>query len=160
VIRLRPNDVYRAQRLSRILAGVPDRFTDTRLIGADEGARIGAFVIWNEITVSETADADRESVVIRTVGSTRGHGLHTPLNSDTLFAHGVSLKVAKGTGALVLPPLCCSYEPEAKHFPRSASLGIEAFLKVLEKICHEPGRKGSKEIVLFNGQSRSVDRGG
>jgi len=133
---------------------------DTRLIGADKGARIGVIVIWNEITMSEIADADKESVVVLTVGSTRGHGLHTPLNTDTLLAYGVSLKVAKGTGTLILPPLSCTYEPEAKHFSRSVSLSIEAFLNILEKICHETGRKGSKEMVIFNGQSRSVDRGG
>jgi len=133
---------------------------DTRLIGAGKGARIGVIVIWNRIDMSEIAYVDKESAVILTVACTGADGLHTPLNTDILFAHGVSLKVAKRTRALVLPPLSCNYEPEAKHFSRSISLGIEAFLKALETICREAGRKGSKGIVLFNGQSRSVDRGG
>jgi len=83
--------------------------------------------------------------VILPIGSFERHGVHLPLNTDSIIAERISIEIAKKKNWIVLPPI--NYSPVASKYP---NIGVkrEVFQKYLGDILKDL-EKNNVELALI-----------
>ena len=104
---------------------------------------------WPEI--KEMADQDK--VLLLPIGSVEQHGLHLPLELDSLTAFEMSKKAALGSNgiALVMPPIYYTYTGNQMDFPGSVDVDPNHIIDYLFDICKSVTQHGFRRIILVSG---------
>lgn len=90
-------------------------------------------------------------VVILPVGSVEEHGLHLPLNADTITAYEIALLAAQKKSALVLPPVTYGVCRTTSGFPGTITLSFDTMRGMIEDILEGLVNQGVKKIILLCG---------
>ena len=96
---------------------------------------------WTQIREYARAGA----VSLLPVGSTEAHGPHLPLNVDVVISVEVCRRTAlrltaRGTPALIFPPIAYALTEFAAAFAGTVSVGRDATLAYLTEVLEEIGR--------------------
>src|SRR5215468_2009407 len=102
---------------------------------AAEKAIFAAELPWTEIREF----ARQKSVSLLPIGSTEAHGPHLPLNVDVVIAVEVCRRTAlrlaaRGTPALIFPPIAYALTEFAAGFAGTVSVGRDATLAYLTEV--------------------------
>lgn len=90
-------------------------------------------------------------VAIVPVGSAEEHGLHLPLNTDTITAYEIALLAAQKKNALVLPPITYGVCRSTSEFPGTITLSFDTMRGIVRDILEELVDQGVKKIILLCG---------
>jgi creatinine amidohydrolase len=137
------------KKLTFILIGL----LGTAVITAQQPAKTGLSVIWEELTAAKFAKAVELSygVCIIPIGVYEKHGPHLPLGTDLYQARAIARKAAEKEYAVVFPTYYFSQINEARTQPGTIAFSPELLWQMLEETCDEISRNGLKKIILFNG---------
>lgn len=103
---------------------------------------------------------DAGAIVFLPIGAFEQHGLHLPLNTDTVVATAVAERVADRVGGLVLPAI----EYGARSLPRSGggdsftattNLDGDSLTSLVADIAREQMRHGANRIVVVLGHGEN-----
>ena len=132
-------------------------FSIERLTQGDEGFR-SQFPSWNlaELTPVEiNAYLSVKDTVIVPMASTEQHGLHLPLNTDTITATVVSQLVSESIGVLHTPTVWTGYSPQHMFDVGEARGTITLRSSTIVSLLHDIGRSlihhGFNRIIFING---------
>jgi creatinine amidohydrolase len=98
--------------------------------------------------------------VLLPIGAFEQHGLHLPLNTDTVVARAVAERVARRTGGLVLPAI----EYGARSLPRSGggdsfpattNLDGDSVTRIVADVTREQWRHGVHRLVVVLGHGEN-----
>jgi creatinine amidohydrolase len=109
-----------------------------------------------DMTWEEARDLDRaRAVAILPVGAIEAHGPHLALSADVVIAGamaraGASALAARGTLALVLPPLAYTAASFAAGFAGTISIGSETVTSLLLELARELTRQGFRALAVAN----------
>ena len=95
-------------------------------------------------------------VAILPMGATEQHGYHMPLGVDIFLAEALSNKVAKKTGAIVLPTLPFGYSYVWRDDAGTVSLQQQHLKSVIKDVAHSVSRYGVKHLILINGHAANT----
>jgi len=106
---------------------------------------------WTEIREHARAGA----VSLLPIGSTEAHGPHLPLNVDVVIAVEVCRRTAlrlaaRGTPALIFPPIAYALTEFAAGFAGTVSVGRDATLAYLTEVLQGIASQGFKRIAVVN----------
>ena len=106
---------------------------------------------WTEIRKHARAGA----VSLLPIGSTEAHGPHLPLNVDVVIAVEVCRRtalrlLARGTPALIFPPIAYALTEFAAGFAGTVSVGRDATLAYLTEVLQGIASHGFKRIAVVN----------
>ncbi len=106
---------------------------------------------WTEIREYARAGA----VSLLPIGSTEAHGPHLPLNVDVVISVEVCRRTAlrlgaRGTPALIFPPIAYALTEFAAGFAGTVSVGREATLAYLTEVLRGIASHGFKRIAAVN----------
>jgi len=90
-------------------------------------------------------------VAILPVGSVEEHGLHLPLNTDTVAAYEIARLAAQKKSALVLPPITYGVCRTTSGFPGTITLSFDTMRGMIKDILEELVDQGVKKIILLCG---------
>lgn len=94
----------------------------------------------------------QKSIIYLPLGAIEWHGLHLPIGLDSMTAHGLSLRAARKTGGLVMPPLYYGMTGSIGHHPWTILLEEETtFLKILRDTLRRLEDFQVKMTVVFTG---------
>ena len=108
------------------------------------------------LTWEEVRDAiDNDPGVILPIGATEQHGLHLPLDTDSVLPTKMGLAVADDTNMLVAPAVCYGYRSRpgsggGQTFPGTTSVSANTLMSLISDILYEFVRSGFRRIVLLN----------
>jgi creatinine amidohydrolase len=103
---------------------------------------------------------DAGAIVFLPIGAFEQHGLHLPLNTDTVVANAVAERVANHVGGLVLPAI----EYGARSLPRSGggdsftattNLDGDSLSSLVEDVVREQMRHGANRLVVVLGHGEN-----
>lgn len=90
-------------------------------------------------------------VAILPIGATEQHGHHLPLGVDIYLAEGISKRICKRTGALLLPALPFGYSWVWRDIPGTISLQQHHVEAIIKDVAHSVNRYGVKTLIIVNG---------
>jgi creatinine amidohydrolase len=96
------------------------------------------------------------SLVVVPVGSVEQHGLHLPLDTDTVIAHAVAVEVAQRLDGWCAPPIAYGSSGEHQSFPGTTSIGTPVLARTLVELARSL-RTWAGRVVLVNGHGGNVD---
>lgn len=92
-----------------------------------------------------------EAVGLVPVGATEQHGPHLPTGTDTVIAAGVAREAARGTGALVLPPISVGVSyGHGTVLPGTLSLTPELLAAVVRQYALWAAVSGLRRLLFVN----------
>jgi len=101
-------------------------------------------------------DLPEHPLVLVPVGSTEQHGPHLPLETDTLIATKVCMRLAEILGGYVAPAISIGASGEHQGFPGVISIGTDALrtvvVELVRSLSHWAGH-----VVLVNGHGGNVE---
>jgi len=106
---------------------------------------------WTKIREHARAGA----VSLLPIGSTEAHGPHLPLNVDVVISVEVCRRtalrlLARGTPALIFPPIAYALTEFAAGFAGTVSVGRDATLAYLTEVLQGIASQGFKRIAVVN----------
>ena len=101
--------------------------------------------------IAKIAKRRKKPVVILPMGALEAHGEHLPLWTDTITPFKLAQKVAKRTGALVLPPIPYGFCYTLRPWKGTVSLKSRTFALVIRDITRELVRNGFDRLLFMNG---------
>ncbi|MCW6005713.1 creatininase family protein [Micromonospora sp. CPCC 205371] len=112
-----------------------------------DGFLDGASASWTDVREHL---AQRRPVVLP-FGAYEQHGPHLPLATDTAMATAVAQRVARRTGALLLPAVAYGETSGNAGFPGTVSLSFDTVRAITLDICAALVRHGASSLVIVNG---------
>ena len=109
-----------------------------------------------DLTWEEAGGLDRgRTVAVLPVGAVEAHGPHLPLGTDVVIAtamarEGAARLVARGIGAVLLPPLPYTAAPFAARFPGTISLSPDSVTALVLDLARELTRQGYAALAIAN----------
>lgn len=96
-------------------------------------------------------------IVILPVGSFEQHGPHLPLETDTIIAYTIAVRVAEELGAPLLPPIPYGVSPEHMGFPGTITIDPVNYCLLLRDILSSLSRHGVELLAIINGHGGNID---
>ena len=118
---------------------------------------------WQNLTTAAIAEAaERDAVVVVTVGATEQHGAHLPSGTDSMCAQAIATEAARiandaGQPTLVAPPVWVGYSRDHDAFAGTLSVGHRTLSLFLVDIGVSIMKNGFKRLLILNGHG-SNDR--
>lgn len=116
-------------------------------------------ILFGELTSAEAARIARrrkKPVVILPMGALEAHGGHLPLWTDSITPYALACRVAKRTGALVLPPIEYGFCYTLRPWAGTVSLKSRTLSLVIRDIARELVRNGFDRILFMNGHGANA----
>jgi creatinine amidohydrolase len=101
-------------------------------------------------------EVQRGAVVVVPVGSLEQHGPHLPLDTDTVIAHAVAVRVAEEIGAWCAPPVAYGSSGEHQSFTGTTSIGTPVLEHLIVELARSL-RTWARRVLLVNGHGGNVD---
>ncbi|MCX8205411.1 MAG: creatininase family protein [Candidatus Nezhaarchaeota archaeon] len=98
----------------------------------------------------------KTDVVLVPVGSLEQHGLHLPLETDTILASEVARRAAVKAEVALAPTIPFGFSVEHMNFPGTISLSPETLMRVIEDVSRSLIHHGFKKIFFINGHGGNV----
>ena len=108
-------------------------------------------IFQNENSFEVKEKIEKSQIAILPIGAVEAHGPHLPLGTDNFLAERLSERVAKKTGAFVLPTLPYGQVWSLKNFPGSINISNESLINFLFDIGTSLYEQGFKLFVMING---------
>ena len=111
---------------------------------------------WRRLRADQLRDlATRDAIVILPVASLEQHGLHLPVEVDSLLGETIAARTAakiaaRGQAVAVLPVLWTGLSEHHMSFGGTITLDYPAFAAVVEGVVRSVLRHGFRRIVLLN----------
>lgn len=118
---------------------------------------------WQDMTKDQLASAaERDAVVVVTVGATEQHGSHLPVGTDSMCAQEIAQSAASqaqaaGTNVVLAPPVWWGYSRDHAGFPGTISLSHGTLTALLVDIGRSVLVNGFSRVLYLNGHG-SNDR--
>lgn len=86
-------------------------------------------------------------------GAHEWHGVHNPLGTDTLKAHGMCLALCAETGGIVFPPVYCGYQTmkPCAGFDSTLEFSVECVKMLAREYLEQLADEGFRVIVIVMG---------
>jgi creatinine amidohydrolase len=98
----------------------------------------------------------KTDIVLVPIGSLEQHGLHLPLETDTILALEVARRAAEKAKVALAPAIPFGFSIEHINFPGTTSLDPETLMRVIKDVSGSLVHHGFKKIVLINGHGGNV----
>jgi creatinine amidohydrolase len=108
-------------------------------------------IFQNENSFEVKEKIQNSKIAILPIGAVEAHGPHLPLGTDNYLAERLSERVAKQTGAFVLPTLPYGQVWSLKNFPGSINVSNESLISLLVDIGISLYDQGFKVFAMVNG---------
>lgn len=108
-------------------------------------------IFQNENSYEVKEKIQQSKIAILPIGAVEAHGPHLPLGTDNYLAERVSERVAKQTGAFVLPTLPYGQVWSLKNFPGSINISNESLISFLFDIGVSLYEQGFRVFAMING---------
>jgi creatinine amidohydrolase len=108
-------------------------------------------IFQNENSFEVKEKIQNSKIAILPIGAVEAHGPHLPLGTDNYLAERLSKRVAKQTGAFVLPTLPYGQVWSLKNFPGSINVSNESLISMLVDIGISLYDQGFKVFAMVNG---------
>lgn len=118
---------------------------------------------WQDMTKDQlAAAADRDAVVVLTVGATEQHGAHLPVGTDSMSAQHIAVAAAAlahdaGTEVILAPPVWWGYSRDHVGFPGTLTLSHRTLSALMVELGESIVTSGFSRILFLNGHG-SNDR--
>jgi len=110
-----------------------------------------------ELTMDVYGDlAKRIKKAILPVGAQEAHGLHLPLNTDSIIAYHLAEAASKKTGALLIPLLPYGHVRGLKNFHGSISLSENTLKQIIVEISKSLQKDGIEKLYVINGNIPNI----
>lgn len=108
-------------------------------------------IFQNENSFEVKEKIQNSKIAILPIGAVEAHGPHLPLGTDNYLAERLSERVAKQTGAFVLPTLPYGQVWSLKNFPGSINVSNDSLISMLVDIGISLYDQGFKVFAMVNG---------
>ncbi len=107
---------------------------------------------YDKLTWQDVRDADKDRVVILTVGATEDHGPHMVLDTDTLLGTRIALGAAEREpeSVLVMPTIPYGFNEHHKDFPGVIWIQPETLVAFITDVTKSLAHHGFRRILLLN----------
>lgn len=115
-------------------------------------------MVLSEMTWKQVNELDRSTVVLVPFGAMEQHGLHMPLETDSLIATELARRVdeACGRGLLVAPTQWLGLSTHHMSFSGTISASVETYLALTTEILSSIAQAGFKKILVLNAHGGNV----
>src|SRR4029078_11492322 len=114
---------------------------------------------YEEFTWPEIREAvAQQRVAVLPVGTVEQHGPHLPLVTDVLTAAEMSRMAVERmpTGAVLMPPVYCSFNEHHLDFPGTIAIQGETIVNYVTDIGVSLAHHGFRKVLLVNGHGSNV----
>lgn len=118
---------------------------------------------WQDMTKDQlAAAANRDAVIVLTVGATEQHGAHLPVGTDSMSAQHIAEAAATlaneaGTEVILAPPVWWGYSRDHIGFPGTLTLSHRTLSALMVELGASIVTNGFSRILFLNGHG-SNDR--
>ena len=110
-----------------------------------------------DMTMPEfTSGITKSQTVIIPFGSTEEHGSHLPLDTDTIQAVEVCLKLSQLRNIFIAPPVHYGVCRSTSCHPGTISISVETLKSLAIDICSALYHDGLRNFILFTGHAGST----
>jgi creatinine amidohydrolase len=110
------------------------------------------FMLLSEMTWKDIAALDRSTIVVVPFGATEQHGLHLPLETDTLIGRELSTRLDNACNGrlLVLPTQWLGLSTHHMTFPGTLTASVETYLALATEIIGSIVHAGFQTVLVLN----------
>jgi len=104
------------------------------------------------MTWQEVDSCDRSTVVVAPFGAMEQHSLHLPLETDTLIAQELSLRLdaACGGSLLILPTQWLGFSPHHMSFSGTITASASTYMEMANQILSSIANAGFRNLLILN----------
>lgn len=111
-------------------------------------------IYMDEMTSEEFGEwVSDDKVVIFPIGAVEEHGGHLPLATDSIQPIELAERVARKTGAIIIPPLKYGNCASTADFPGTISIRPETLKAIVVDILKELARHGVRNVLIISGHA-------